>query len=195
MRPKFGFVVVLLIAAVGTLTNASAHEEIFTAALSGPAESPPNGSPGTGFATITLDLDLFTMRVQVDFSGLFGMTTAAHIHAPTLKPFAGTADVATQKPSFELFPLGVTSGTYDHIFDLALASTYNPEFIAAHGGTISGASNALIFALEDGKAYLNIHTDYYPGGEIRGFLVPEPATIGLLAVGVAGFLLLRRRRA
>ena len=194
MRPKFVFVVVLLIAAVGTLTNANAHEEIFTAALSGPAESPPNGSPGTGFATVTLDLDLFTMRVQINFTGLEGYTTAAHIHAPTAQPFTGLADVATQVPSFEGFPFGVFSGTYDHTFDLTLASSYNPAFISANGGTISGASNALIFALEDGKAYLNIHTYNFPGGEIRGFLVPEPATIGLLAVGVAGFLLMRRRR-
>jgi hypothetical protein len=133
--------------------------------------------------------------VQVDFAGLQGTTTAAHIHAATAQPFAGTAGVATQTPSFELFPLGVTSGTYDHTFDLALASSYNPDFISANGDTVSGASNALIFALEDGKAYLNIHTNVFPGGEIRGFLaqVPEPATVVLFGAGGVGLLFGARR--
>jgi len=197
MRPKFVLLLLIVVAAIATQPTASAHEEIFTANLSGPAEDPPNASAATGFATVTLDLDLFTMRVQVNFTGLEGYTTAAHIHAPTAQPFTGLADVATQVPSFEGFPFGVFSGTYDHTFDLTLASSYNPAFITASGGTISLASNALIFALRDGKAYLNIHTYNYPGGEIRGFLrqIPEPTTIGLLTIGAAGFLILLRRRA
>jgi hypothetical protein len=44
--------------------------------------------------------------------------------------------------------------------------------------------SALGQALADRKAYLNIHTTTIPGGEIRGFLVvPDPATIGLIAIG------------
>jgi hypothetical protein len=46
---------------------------------------------------------------------------------------------------------------------------------------------------------LNIHTQMFPGGEIRGQLqaVPEPATVLLLAtgvMGVAGALRKRRKR-
>lgn len=75
----------------------------------------------------------------------------------------------------------MTSGTYDHTFDLTLASSYNPAFITANGGSVAFAANAFIVALEDGKAYLNIHTSDFAGGEIRGFLapVPEPTTIAL----------------
>ena len=86
----------------------------------------------------------------------------------------GTSDVATQVPTFTGFPSGVSSGAYDHEFDLAEASTYNQAFITATGGTISTAMNALIFALDDSKAYFNIHTTTYGGGEIRGFLSHVP---------------------
>ena len=37
---------------------------------SGPAESPPNASPGIGIGIITIDDVANTMRVQVGFSGL-----------------------------------------------------------------------------------------------------------------------------
>lgn len=195
MKPKFLLLAWLVMTTFVVSPRANGHEEIFNAVLNGASEDPSNGSSGSGFTTITLDLDLFTMRVQADFTNLQGVTTAAHIHAPTLEPFMGNADVATQMPSFSGFPSGVYSGTYDHTFDLADASSYNPDFISAHGGTVSGASNALIFALQDGKAYLNIHTSSFPGGEIRGFLVqvPEPGTTALLVVG-AGALLWGWRR-
>ncbi len=158
------------------MPKASAHEVVYAARLSGPDENPSNNSTGVGFAKITLDFDLFTMRVEAQFDALEGTVTASHIHAPTAVPFSGTAGVATQTPSFTGFPTGVTSGTYDHTFDLTLASSYNPAFIAANGGTISTASNALFAALAQGRAYLNIHTSAFPGGEIRGFLV-EPVGV------------------
>ncbi len=181
----------------GSAVASQAHTTIFTAILTGIAESPSNSSPGTGFATVTMDLDLITMRVQVNFAGLTGTTTTAHIHAATAVPFAGTAGVATQTPTFAGFPNGVTSGTYDNTFDLALAPSYNPAFITASGGTISDALNALHFAMEDGKTYLNIHTTAFPGGEIRGFLVgpssaPEPASLILMGLGATAFIIRRR---
>src|SRR6266496_5423934 len=128
---------------VGASQNSRADVLTFVASLSGPAESPPNASPGTGFTTVTLNTIANTMRVQVSFSGLVAGTTASHIHAATPTPFAGTAGVATTTPTFAGFPLGVTSGTYDNTLDMTLSSSYNPTFVTANGGTTASAEVAL----------------------------------------------------
>ncbi len=138
------------------------------------------------------------MRVQASFSGLLGNTTASHIHAATTVPGAGTAGVATQTPSFSGFPLGVTAGSMDTTFDMTLASSYNPAYVTANGGTPASAFTALRAAIANGQAYLNIHTASFPGGEIRGFLgaaAPEPGAIALLGLAaVPGIAVLRRRQ-
>ncbi|NND35019.1 MAG: CHRD domain-containing protein [Saprospiraceae bacterium] len=135
--------------------------------LSGTNVEPPNNSPGIGTATVTIASN--TMRVQATFSGLNGTTTAAHIHAATAVPGTGTAGVATSTPSFPGFPIGVTSGSYDMTYDMTQASSYNGSYLIANGGTAESAFSALKTALNDGRAYFNIHTTTNPGGEIRGF--------------------------
>jgi hypothetical protein len=87
----------------------------------------------------------------------------------------------------------VTSGTYFHVFDTALDATFNPAFVASNGG-VAGAEAALAAGLDAGRAYLNIHTDEFRGGEIRGFLVPEPGSLLLMGTGVLALALVRRRR-
>ncbi|MFO0889225.1 MAG: CHRD domain-containing protein [Isosphaeraceae bacterium] len=183
------------IALLGGAPSARAGTIIYYAVLSGPNEDPPNDSPGTGIAWVTVDDVANTLRVQVTFSDLLGVTTAAHIHAPTAEPLTGVAGVATQVPSFTGFPLGVTSGTMDETFDMTQESTWNPAYITANGGTAAGAQAAFLTALAEGRAYFNIHTDLFPRGEIRGFLVPEPSSLllGGLAAGSLGVFRLGRR--
>lgn len=178
-----------------TGSSLSAGPITFYANLDGPSESPPNASPGTGFALVTFDTVAHTLRVQVSFSGLVAPNTAAHIHCCTAIPFTGTAGVATAVPTFTGFPTGVTSGTYDNTFDTTLAGSYNPAFVTAQGSIVS-AEAALFAGMAAGTTYLNIHSSTFPGGEIRGFLIatPEPATFGLVGLVLAGLLAFGRKR-
>ncbi len=161
----------LAVAAGCALTAvAGAAVTVYTASLSGPNESPPNASPGIGNAQVDIDPVAHTMRVQASFTGLVGTTTNCHIHGPTTVAGTGTAGVATRTPTFLGFPSGVTSGVYDHTYDMTDAGSYNPSFVTANGGTTASAETALFQAIANGKAYFNVHSTVFPGGEIRGFL-------------------------
>jgi hypothetical protein len=125
-----------------------------TATYSGTQENPPNASTGTGRATVTTDTTANTVTVQVTFSGLTAIDTAAHIHqgpagsnGPVVVPFTG-------------FPVGVTSGSYQNTLSVTSA-------LAAQI-----ASNPSGF-------YVNIHTTTFPGGEIRGQLAGAACTRGV----------------
>lgn len=190
---KKAFTAVALAVSALTLAPPGMAQDTFRAVASGPAESPPNGSSGSSVAAFEIDGTL--MRAEVPFRDLLGGTVAAHIHCCTTEAFTGVAPVAIPFPDF---PLQVTAGEYSHTFDLGDAAVYDPAFLASFGGTPASASAALLDAIAANEAYLNIHTSQYPNGEIRGFLVaapiPEPATWGMLGIGLAGLAVMARRR-
>ena len=182
-----------------TASLAQAVPITYTTQLSGASEEPPVNSPGTGSATVVFDADAHTLAVDTTFSSLVAPTTAAHIHCCTATSLAGNAGVATQVPTFVDFPLGVTSGTYSNSFDLTDLGSWNPDFVDANGGTAAGAEAALGAGLAAGLAYLNIHSEFAPTGEIRGFLVaaasvPEPATLALIGMALVALAASHRRR-
>jgi hypothetical protein len=174
---------------------AKADQLAFVTTLTGAQEVPPNASPGIGSALVTVDTVTNMLTINVSFSGLLSPTVASHIHCCV--PPGANAGVATAVPTFPGFPLGVTTGTYLQTFDLTLASTYNPAFITANGGTVAGAQAAFIAGLVNGQTYLNIHTSMFQGGEIRGQLqaVPEPATLLLMGTSLMAAVGMIRKRA
>lgn len=172
-------VIVTLIVSLAVVGFSAAQAAVITynVVLNGSSESPPNVSPGIGTAVVEVDATAHTMRVYIpSFSGLVGTTTASHIHAATVVPGTGTAGVATTTPSFVGFPLGVSAGTFDNTLNMTLPSSYNPAYVTAHGGNTTQAEADLFQAIAEGRAYLNIHSTSYPGGEIRGFLTLAPVS-------------------
>lgn len=168
MRLGKPFLTVLFCAAVAL--PACADIITWDVTINDAQQVPPHGSPGTGQAHLILDDVAMTLDLNMTFTGLLAPTTNAHIHC-CATPGANAGVIIPFVP--EGFPLGVTSGSFAHLFTLDSTQV---------GDLLSGMS------------YINIHTELFPGGEIRGNIVPEPATVGLFSAGLAGLLLLGRRR-
>lgn len=154
-----------------------------------------SGATGSGVVTVSFNTNLNLLSISTTWSGLSGLTSAAHIHCCTAVPLTGNAGVATTTPSFAGFPNNVSAGTFSNALDLTLASSWNPTYILNNGGTTTTATTALLAGIAGGRSYFQIHTSTFPGGELRGYLqpVPEPGTTALILCGLTLLPLFRRR--
>jgi hypothetical protein len=181
--------------AIGLMLIASATAPVgaqsWVAQMSGAREVPPNASPGTGFALFSLSgPSLNVLNVSMQWSGLQTPLAAAHIHC------CATPDVNAGVVIGFTGLSETTSGSYDAWFDLDIVSTYRSAFVTANGGTVALAKARLLDGMQEGGAYVNLHTVPFPGGEIRGQIapVPEPSGVALAAVGLVGLAAVARRR-
>lgn len=135
-----------------TLFGSVYSEQEFTASLSGDHEVPPNNSTGKGFASLKPMGD--EISYKVNSSGLNNVTTI-HIHGGKSADY-GREVIATLQA--EKKPI---NGVVGH----GNITTYDLM------GNLSGASTSdLVKEVQRGKVYINIHTDSFPNGEIRGLV-------------------------
>ncbi len=200
MRCIDRFVISLVSLTAVALAGGASAATIFTASLDGAQAGTP--STATGSAVPTLNALETELAYSIDIVGLdFGnvLTPAnlndeialMHIHlgAPgvsggiiyDIHPPDDVDDRAIPYPSF---PDGIVPGgrvrfvgTWD-----ATDTTFGAAALADH-----------LDNLKNGLLYLNVHTPTFPNGEIRGQIVPEPATGLLLALGMAALAARRRR--
>lgn len=139
---------------------AGLSDQDFTINLTGSQEVPPTFTSAGGWGTAFYNSSAGTISLSVVFSNLSAVASASHIHlgAPGVN---GTVIV-----SFVPFTPSATAGT-----------------ISASGLAFPAAN---VSALLAGNTYFNIHDAVYPGGEIRGQLVPIPEPVSLALIGVGG---------
>jgi hypothetical protein len=158
------------------------------------------GATGSGRATFTYDTVTHDLRVVFSFSGLSGLTTVSHIHCCVAVPGAGTAGVAVTPGTLPGFVTGVSAGSYDALIDLDLQSSFTNAYLGIGVGVVATTAQIdagrerLLTAFQSRTAYLNVHSSTFGGGEIRGFVVPEPATWALALGGLLAAGLARRRQ-
>ncbi len=136
-----------------------AGKQTLVAVLSGGSEAPTVVNTGAhGKAVITIDPDSGEVTWVIDVFNFPTGLTASHIHVGA----AGTAGPVII--DFAPTDLGVSGP-----FRLS-GSTRN--FIARPAQGIRSMEEAMI-AIAAGNAYVNVHSQANPGGEIRGQLCPD----------------------
>lgn len=120
------------------------------ATINAAQEVPANSSPAAGSAIMLYDVGANTFDLIVSINGLANTASASHIHEAA----AGTNG-----------PVVTNLGA-----DAVYRRTGNELRATFRGLTYGGDRRRLI----RGEAYFNLHSAQFPGGEIRGQLVPRP---------------------
>lgn len=143
-------------AARGQLAFVSGGPQMFAAELRGANETPPNSSSAFGSALVTFDPINSQLAFEVNQNGVVS-PTASHIH----RGAAGTAG-----PVIINFATGPTGFQGSRVHGSGAISTLQSSSLTAADLTaLANPSTANGF-------YVNYHSTAFPGGEIRGQLVP-----------------------
>ena len=136
-----------------SLSMAATHG-VFKAKLTGKEEVPATESKASGEATFTLSKDgkeiTYTLKLK-DIEN----PKAAHVHAGKMGEEGA--------PVVGLFGGPKKEGKFSGV--LAKGTITDANLIGPLAGKTMGD---LVELLKSGGAYVNVHTDKYPGGEVRG---------------------------
>lgn len=144
-----------------------AQAQNYTVSLDGAQDG---GGARQGSGSGTLSLSGVSLSLNITYSGLSAPATADHIHGPAVPG----VNAGVLYPLTSITTLG-TSGTINGTVTL----------VDGTGGFTLAQQRS---QLDSGLWYINIHNSVFPGGEIRGQIlpVPEPSASALLGLGLAG---------
>lgn len=135
----------------------------FEADLSAIAEIPsPVGLP-TATAVAELELEERELEVELNVHGqLTTAVTMAHIHGPA-------TSLQTAPIIFDFGPAIATAVDAGLRTGTLVNTTFDLDALPiSTSGVLRVAPDSLITWLSDGRAYINIHTQMNPAGELRG---------------------------
>jgi hypothetical protein len=159
-----------ILAVAGIVGSVPMKADFIATATLTPGADGATKSNGSGTVTLDYNSTADDFTYTLSWTDLTGDATMAHIHFGA---------VGVSGPIIVPFFTSSLSGT-DTITGALTQSDVTP---AAGISTIAQVAAAI----EDGNAYVNIHTAEYPAGELRGQLeiAPEPGTSGLLGAALA----------
>lgn len=165
MRKQAVCAVVAVMALVGSAAASAQVGGTASTRLRGFDEVPAISSPGGGHFTATIADDGSAMEYHLNYFNVEGLIAQAHIHFAQrgvnggitvfLCSNLGNGPVGTQ--ACPASP-GEISGTI-HASDV---------LATANQGIGAGELFAVLRAMRAGITYVNVHTNIFPGGEIRG---------------------------
>lgn len=148
----------------------SISEKQFRALLTGDNEVPPVDTQAIGKIKLIANPQQTALNYQISLSDLNGVVIGAHIHrgsVGTNGPVIANLNTGNAFAGALAYTLGSGSGSTSTSVGGTITS-------ADLKGPLAGKQvTDLIRLIEDGKAYVNIHTHQNSNGEIRGQLKPS----------------------
>jgi hypothetical protein len=149
------------LATIGFSNIAFAGTQMYKAQLSGDQEVPPVQTNASGNATLQIPLSAIsspqaTVKYTVNVTDIENVT-GAHIH---MGKMGENGDIVVTLCKAETCSAGGMTGA------LSLRGTFNATNLE---GPMAGKQiDALATSMTNGETYVNVHSQQYPNGEIRG---------------------------
>ncbi len=143
----------------------NAGQFVFKSQLSGAQETPNAAdTEATGRVRARFARDLSGVHIRLKVSGINSMVVAGHFHC-ALAGLNGPVAVGLLQPG----PLSEIGA--DTQVTLTNDNFTGADCTGSVGRPVTNIAS-LYFAMREGMIYLNLHTPDYPGGELRGQMLP-----------------------